>query len=290
MLRTIIAVACLCGAVRAAEFDYIRGRDAATKLGPEEALAAFLKLAEGPVSVAQKSDALEQASSRALTLNRHDQAMELAKKIPSPAISKAAQMRILASRRDWQALVSQFKDEDIDAWWPDYLNGEAFFCRGNAFAATRDGPRAVADLRRAGDRIRYDDNTKGLALIALGDACRDLLHDDNRAIAAYRETYQTSNICKRSAAAMGVAGILARQNQLDDAWAELQRIDLEKVTHPYWRGCMLAAYGGILAKQGKRAEAIARYREASRLKGLPASQKAAYEKTVKELQASTKQE
>lgn len=286
MVTTIIGIVGLWCAALSAAPDYISGRDAAAKLGTEEALAAFLQLADGPFSVAQKSDAWEQASARALALNRYDQAMALAKKIPTAGISKATQMRVLAARRDWAGLVAQFKDEDIDAWWPDHLNGEAFFCRGRAFAVTRDGPRAVADLRKAADALPHDDNSKGLALIALGDAYRDLLKDDGRAIVAYRETYGTANITKRCAAAMGAAGILVRQNKLAEAWTELNTIDLARLQTPYWLGAMLAARGSVLAKQGKTDEAIASYQVALRLEGLPASQKAACEKALNELRAT----
>ena len=287
MFKTIIAVIGVFGAV-APEADYIVGRDAAAKLNSEEALAAFIKLAEGPVSVAQKSDALEEASSRALSLARYDEATELAKKIPTPAISKAAQIRILAARRQWRAIVAQFQDENIDAWWPDYLSGEAYFARGRALASAGDGARAVADLRKAADMITYDDNSKGLALIALGIAYRDLIKDDVRAIAAYRETYTTWNLCKRCDAAMGVAVILTRQNKLDEALAELHSIDPAKLDHPYWRGSLLAARGNVLAKQGKKSEAAAQYREALLLSGLHPSQKAAWEEALKELQANGK--
>jgi len=73
----------------------------------------------------------------------------------------------------------------LSAAEPDYISGRAF-------AAMKDGARAVADLRNAADTILYDDNTKGLALIALGRAYRDLLKDDTGALAAFRETCATS--------------------------------------------------------------------------------------------------
>ena len=283
MLKTIIGLICVSGVCCAAvEPNYLDVRAAAARLKSEEALPAFIALADGPFSDAQKADALERASTLALEQKQYDQALELAKKITVPAISKAVRMRVMSARREWEALIVQFKDENIDAWWPDYLNSEAFLNRGLAYAARGDGTNAVADLRKAADTTR-NDSTRGFALNNMGSAYRGLLKDDARAIAAYRETYLTKNDYKRFAAVIAVAEILARQNKLDEALAELRTIDLDKVGHPGWRGSLLAAYGDILAKQGKKAEAIAKYREAAGLKDLDASQKAAYEKAIKDL-------
>ena len=283
MIKILIGTFFACAAVLAAtEPDYIRERDAASQLKAEEALSAFVKLADGPFSAAQKSDALEQASSRAVALKRYDEAMELAKRIPTLAISKAAQMRVLSARGDWKVLVTKFKDEDIDAWWPDYLNAEAFFCRGRALAAAGDGTGAAADLRKAADRIHYDDNSRALALIALGNAFSHILKDDTRAIAAFRETYATQAHAKRCEAALGVAGVLTRQGKLDDALSELKTIDRSKMI-PYWLGALLAGEGAILAQQGKIDAASATYREALRIEGLHPAQKAAFQKSLGKL-------
>ena len=122
-----------------------------------------------------------------------------------------------------------------------------------------------------------------MALNALGDTYVALLKDDLQAVVAYRRVYQTDNVYKRSAAAMSVAAILARQNKLAEALLELETIDLDKVEHPSWRGQMLTAYGSLLAQQGKRAEAIAKYREAVQLQDLPPAQKSAYETALKDL-------
>ena len=77
------------------------------------------------------------------------------------------------------------------------------------------------------------------SLNALGDTYAILLKDDLQAVVAYRLVYQTDDVYKRSAAAMSVAAILARQNKLAEALLELETIDLNKVKHPYWRGQML---------------------------------------------------
>ena len=289
MLRIVtVMLMVVCGiCLGAPESNYIYARAAAAKLKGEEALTAFIALADRPFSAAQKADALEQASALAFEQKKYDQAMELAKKIPIPSISKAAQIRILAGRGEWDSLLAQYKDEKIDDWWPNYLNGEAYSCRGSAYAIKGDGTNAAADLRKAADLTCYDGNGQGLLLIRLGNVYRDLLKDDTRALAAYREAYQTWNLYKRLAAAIEASGILARQNKLDEALAELKTIELDKVTYPDWRGRLLAAYASILAKQGQKAEAIARYREAAGLKDMDASQKTAYEKILRDLESET---
>ncbi len=288
MLKTMIGLICVSGVCfAAAEPNYLDARAAAAKLKSEEALSAFISLADGPFSDAQKADALERASALALEQKQYDQALELAKKITVPAISKAVRMRVMSARREWEALIVQFKDENIDGWWPDYLNSEAFLNRGLAYAARGDGTNAVADLRKAADTTR-NDSTRGFALNTMGNAYCGLLKEDARAIAAYRETYRTRNDYKRSTAAIAVAEILARQNKFDEALAELRANDLDKVVHPGRRGSLLAASGDILVKQGNKAEAIAKYREAAGLKDLPTSTKAAYEKIVTALEADAK--
>ena len=73
-------------------------------------------------------------------------------------------------------------------------------------------------------------------------------------------------------AAAGAAGILAKQGKFDEARTELEKINLDEVAnHPAYPGRVLAAYGDILVKQGRKAEAIAKYREAAGLKDLDAS-------------------
>ncbi len=143
-------------------------------------------------------------------------------------------------------------------------------------------------MRKAADLTYYDGNSQGLLLIRLGNVYRNLLKDDARALAAYRETYQTWNLYKRLAAAIEASGILARQNKLDEALAELKTIELDKVTIPDWRGSLLAAYASILTKQGQKADAIAKFNEVLGIKDATADQKAACEKRIKELQGKTK--
>ena len=291
MIKSILTVAAVLSCCVILHADYLSDRKAALELVKgaknEEALLLFTKMAEGPYTDFQKSDALEQAAMTAQALKKGDQAMELAKRIPLVPASKTVQMRLMNDTRNWQGIVDAFKNENIEDW-PEELIGEASHLRGQAYYQIRDGKATVADLEKAAEYLT-DSNSKGLALNMLGDTYASLLKDDARALETYRSVYKNPNIYKAGAAAMGAAGILAKQNKLDEAMSELKTIDMDKVTHPYWRASLLAAYGGILSKQGKKSEAISKYKEAAELKDIPASQKALYEKIIKDFETDTRQ-
>jgi tetratricopeptide (TPR) repeat protein len=252
----------------------------------QEALAAFMKMAEGPISDFQESDALEQAVLCANSLKQYDKAMDLAKKIPLQPVSRTCQMRILMEERKWQEVIDKFKDEDIDRW-PEDVAANAFHCRGGAYYNLKDGKGAEKDLQKAAELLT-EDNAKGLALNALGDTYQHLLKDDNLAIETYRRVYKTSALYKHCQAAISIAGIFKRQNKPDEALQELNKIDMGKVTIAYWRAAMLAAFADVLAKQGRKAEAIAKYNEAMQLRDIHPAQKRACEKELRKLQADAK--
>ena len=266
--------------------DYVADREAAVELigsgKHEEALAAFIKMAEGDFTDFQKSDALEQAALCANRLKRYDQAMKLAQQIPMEPVSKTCQMKSMTGNRKWQEVIDRFKDEDIDSW-PDWLIGEASRARGRAYYVLKDGTNAGKDLKRAADYL-MEDNSKGLALNALGDTYQHLLKNDEKAIEAYRRCYKTRNVYKKSHAAMAIASILRRRQRPNEALLELRKLDLASITNTHWRGAMLCAYGETLASAGKKAEAIAKYKEALELEGSMSRTKEACEKALKELQ------
>ena len=282
-----VAVISCCVSVFA---DYVEDRKAAIKLVGagkyEEAMAAFTTMAGGDVTEFQKSDALEQAALCAHRLKRYDQAMELGKQIPLAPVSKTCQMKIMVENRKWKEAVLKFKDEDI-ASWPDTVIGSASYHRGRAYYFLKDGENAAKDMARAADYL-VEDNVKGLALNTLGDTYQHLLKDDEKAIAAYRRCYSTRNIYKQCHAAMAIANIFTRQKKFDEAIQELDRLGLANVKIPYWRALMLVAYGEVLAAQGNKAGAIAKYQEALQLEGAPAYIKGACQKALKKLQAVEK--
>lgn len=251
--------------------DYVSSRAEAVVLlkqdKPEEALAAFLELAAGEGSESQKADALEQAALLCNRLDRPAEALELARRIPHGPTAKSVELQLLAERRQWRQIVDQFGGEDLAAW-PDMLIGPASYWRGHAHYALKNAEAAKGDLQRACHYL-LEDNTLGLAFIALGDTYRHQLGDTDRALQAYRQAYQRRNVYKRCQAAMNAAAILRERGETDAALAELAVIPLEQITLPYWRGNLLAAWGVTLAQAGKTAEASAKFREALALADIP---------------------
>lgn len=285
MLQWFTVVLLLASAANASG-DYIADRQAAVSLVKagkhDEALAAFLKLAETAQSDLQKSDALQQAALAAERLQQPDRALELARQIPLAPVSKTCQMQVLDSERKYQEIVDRFGQEEISGW-PESVQGDACFVRGHAFYSVKNGPAAEKDLRQAAEYLT-DHNSKGLCLNQLGDTYRFLLKDDARAVATYRRTYSTGNVYKQCQAAISVADVLKEQQKPTAAVAELERIDLKEVTAPYWRGAMLRAFAQALAAAGRKADAIARCQEALALEGLPQGVRVECEKLLKDLQ------
>lgn len=271
MPRRIIIVAVLATFAASALADYVAERKAAVALvragKHAEALAKFTQMVEMATSDVQKSDALQQAALCAQGLQQYDRAMEFARKIPLLPLSKTCQMQVLEGQRRWKDIVDRFKDEDIESW-PESVRGDAFFGRGHASFVTKNGEAAAQDLEKAVEYLT-DGNSMALCLLCLGDTYATLLRDDAKAINTYRRTYGSGNVYKHCQAAMSVAGILERQRNYPTAIDELSRIKLDEVTAPLWRGRLLCALGRALAGVGRKADAIARYKEALSTEGLP---------------------
>jgi tetratricopeptide (TPR) repeat protein len=266
--------------------DYVAARQAAAELAKAgklaEAQGAFLTLAEQDVTQVQQADALAEAALLADRLGETAKALELAGRVALPHPRLAVRMQLLANHRQWRELVEQFGNEDFAAW-PDTLVGNAAFARGRAHAALRQGKEAILDLTLATECL-LEDNALGLSLIALGDAYSRFAKDDERALACYRQAYDCRNIYKRTQAAMNAAAILRSRREFDAARNELAVIPLDRVNLPFWRGKLLLAWGDTLAEAGKTAEAIAKYQEASRLKGVSKAIQEACQKALVRLE------
>ncbi|MEI6422265.1 MAG: tetratricopeptide repeat protein [Lentisphaerota bacterium] len=267
--------------------DYPADRKAAAELAragkKDQALEAFLKLADTSTSDVQKSDALQQAIECVDNVKQYDRAMEIAKKIPVASISKNCQMQIMENGRKWNEIVENFKDEDISTW-PDSVKGDALLIRGTAYYnVQKDGKKAEEDLKKASESL-VNSNSKGVALNLLGDTYKNLLKDDSKALEAYRKTYSTDNVYKHCYSAIGVASILKQQQKYDEALQELNKIFTAEVTSSFWRGRMLRTMGDVLAASGKKDEAIAKYNEALKLKDLPQEIKEECENSLKAVQ------
>ena len=211
--------------------------------------------------------------------------MELAKRIPLAPASKTMQMQLMDRARNWKGIVDAFKDEPIDSW-PENVVGDAFFLRGVAYIRTGNGKGAEADLTKT---IEYKPNAYAMSM--LGYTYASMLKDDGRALETYRRSYKSAAHWGTDAV-WAALQLLVRQNKFDEALAELNAIDADKDAlkegNSHWRrGFILSSQGYVLAKQGKKAEAIAKYREAAQVEGLAPAQKAEYEKSIKALETET---
>ncbi|HWB00762.1 MAG TPA: DUF4838 domain-containing protein [Pirellulales bacterium] len=142
---------------------FMSAAQAASKLPKEQAIAAYVALAEGsqgkPTEL-QQSYALKQAAAAARALKDLDRAEQLAARIPIEAERNTAEMLNLLSQRKPQEVIARFGNADLEAW-PFTTVGEAYLARGRAYAAVGEKQKAVADLQAAlpwiGDpRLRSD--------------------------------------------------------------------------------------------------------------------------------------
>jgi hypothetical protein len=119
------------------------------KLRPlSEALKANLALTEGKLTDFQKSAALEQAASIAISLKNFNQATDLAAQIPVAAVRKTVVMQNLIAQGKALEVVAQFATEDIEQW-PFWKRGDGYLTRGRAFVAVKKPAQAENDLTHA---------------------------------------------------------------------------------------------------------------------------------------------
>ena len=289
MNRIMIIIALATSTVISAFGGYIEERKAAAELSKggkqEEAMAAYIKMAEGNYTDFQKSDALDQAALCASALKQYDRALELAAKIPLEPYSKTCQMNLMLNNGKGADAAAKFKDEKIEAW-PDSIKGEACYARARAFIAAKDGASAEKDLVQA---VIYspDSRLKDKALNALASTYAGLLKNDDKAIDTYRKLYDLGDLNRQAGAVNAIADIYIRQSKFDKALQELGRVDQSKLQDPYRRGLMLCAAGDALAGAGRKDEAAAKYNEALQVPNVPDRIKTACEKKKSDLNAGT---
>jgi tetratricopeptide (TPR) repeat protein len=187
----------------------------------------------------------------------------------------------------WKEVVAQFKDEDIDRW-PDYAASEAFHLRGKAHDYLKEPKSAAKDMEKALECAGSDAHFRATVLCDLGSVYVSL-QDDAKALDAYLKAQSGGDKGFHAylSAVIARANILRRQGKHEDALRELEKNDLGHLKG-YWRCETLRAYGSVLASQGKKADAIARYNEALKVEDIHPSQKSACEKAIKELEAGAK--
>jgi tetratricopeptide (TPR) repeat protein len=232
---------------------------------------AFVKLAETAPTPKSKAECLGYA---ALSLGRqkqYDKAMELAQTIAVKPISIACRMEIMLGDGKYKELIEAFKDEDIGAW-PDYCIHKGFYHRGTAYRLSGQPAAAAKDLEKAIENSVTADWFQVMALDELGGVYL-ALKEDQKAIDAYRKVLSFpayKGVYTYLDAVLSLTGILTRQGKFDEALTELHKLDPAQLSGN-WKFLTLKAYGDIALAQGKKDEAVVRYKEALNVTGVSQS-------------------
>jgi len=127
-------------------------------------------------------------------------------------------------------VIAQFGKEDI-ASWPFWKRGDGYLARGRAYAITKAGKEAEADLTAALDWIS-EPRTRDAIWEAIGHNRENNLKNDETALAAYTAIVEgRAHIGGASefAALQGIARIQTRRGQIDEALKTLNRAEPDKL-------------------------------------------------------------
>jgi len=273
MKHILLTAIILFGASLNAAGDFAEDFQAAKKLFNERqyeaAHAAFAKLAESAPNARGKAPSLSYAAIALGRLDRYDDAMALAKTIESAPMAAYTQMTIMDDGRKFKELAEAFKDENIAAW-PDAINYQGFFMRARARNVAGDREGALSDYEQCAALAGSDERKKFEAMTNAA-ALHHALGDDAKAMAIYRDVLAVyekepgrKGIWLFPQTLLGATGILLEQKKCDEALALLAMYELktEKEKRNVWDFRILEARGDVYAGQGKKAEALAAYREA----------------------------
>lgn len=274
MKRTILLTAViLFGASLSAAGDFSDDFQAAKKLLDERqyqpAHDAFVKLAESAPNARGKAPSLSFAAIALSRQDRFEEAFALAKTIESKPMAAYTQMTIMDENRKFQELVEAFKGEDIAAW-PDAINYKGFYMRGRARTVARDNEGALSDYEQCAALAGSDMNIKLEAITqvaslhkALGKNAEALkLYRD--VLAVYEKEPGRKGTWHYPHTLIGASSILVEERKCDEALALLAgfRLNDQKDKRNVWDFLILEARGDAYAGQGRKADALAAYREA----------------------------
>ena len=233
-----------------------------------QAHEALLKVADIAPTRKSKAQSLAYAALSLSRLKRYEQALELARKIEDQPVSVNCQMEVMLEHRKFKELIEAFKDENLSAW-PDHIIHRGFYNRGTAYRrAGRNGQAAARDLEKAVEHSDTTGHFQERALNELG-ALYQALKDDAKALAAHRRVLAAGSkgLYTHYGSGISAAGILLAQGKYGEALTELQKLDPLPPSGT-WRFRTLEMRGDAYAGQGKKNEAIAKYREATQMKGM----------------------
>ena len=198
-----------------------------------------------------------------------DRAIELAKTIGSRPMAAYTQMQIMDANRRHRDLIAAFKEEDIAAW-PDQINYKGCFLRGAAYAAIRDCDAAIKDFEQCVG-LSGSDTVVKLEALNRAAALWCAIEDDAKAMETFKKALAIHDEQPRwkgkwlyPQALLGATRILTGQGKYDEAKTMLAKFSVNpsREKRGSWDFLVIEAYGDIALAQGKRDEALAKYRDA----------------------------
>lgn len=234
---------------------------------------AFAKLAASAPNDHGKAWSLAHAAMALGLQKQYDRAIELTKTIRSAPMAAYTQMGIMVINGRHRELIAAFRKEDVAAW-PDRINYKGSFLRGVAYAVVGDRQAAIKDFERCVGLSGSDSAIKLEALNRMA-AVWLALKDDAKAMAAYKRAFSLYDEQPRwrgrwlyPQALLGATRILMSQGKYDEARVTLARFSLKPSGEKRgpWDFLVLEACGDIALAQGKRDDALAKYRDAAGIK------------------------
>lgn len=232
-----------------------------------DAQEVFQKLATTAPTPKSKAECLSYAA-KALGRDKmqYDAAMESAKKIEIREISIITQLDIMQENRKFKELFDSFKDEDFSKW-PEICQLQAYTIRGCTERIIGQYDAAKKDLIKAIEISGSDLRSKIIAQGALNDVYFQTKDYENiiKNSKQIFELKQFSGFFPYLTAVLLCAQAQVFQGKLNDALETMKLIDHMKTG--VYKCQALIVYGDIYARQGKKDEASAKYKEAIAMKG-----------------------
>lgn len=239
--------------------------------GQHEAAAEyFVQLTESTQNPVQQSDALTIAALATAKAGRPEEALELAERIPEPAMAQFCKIKLLEDARQWQALVDSAAEIDFNTW-PEKLIFPALTARAHAHTVLGQHDQAESDLRLALEST-ISNRTRARVWHALAQNARAANAGPEQALAAYGELIRL----RTSGGGMLQRGLQERALFLSgmgrhvEALADLAALEQNNNNDPHWVCAALIAYGDVYRNMGETAKAKNSFEKAAAVANAPA--------------------
>lgn len=241
----------------------------------------FYELSRRAPTPGAKSDALRYAVLSLIKTKQFEKADEIIPQIPRESTQKLCRMDILLSQNKPQSVVDAFGNEDI-AQWSDSHIYDALVSRGQAYRQLKKYAETLQDFRNA-ENFTSDPGKKARVLNLTGGTLQEA-GDDEQALVVWRRMEDISPLNGYGIindATVNAARILTKQGKYDEALKEIDKI--KPAEGSYWHVRIMVVQAEIYAAQGRKTEALAKYKEA--LKFSPEDMKQSIDEAIEKLNA-----